>query len=65
MANRTLRPGQIVDRSGIYRDSKTGETTTLVRDKVAPPTPRPGSYWQEIVDSHPRGPTHTGPHRRG
>ena len=65
MPNRTLRPGQIVDRSGIYRDNTTGETTTLVKGKVAPPTPRAGGHWQEVVDSHPHGPRHVGPHRRG
>jgi hypothetical protein len=61
----TLRPGQIVDRSGIYKDDRTGETTTFVHGKVTPPTPKPGSYWQEIVDSRPKGPTHTGPRRKG
>jgi hypothetical protein len=65
MPNRTIRPGQIVDRSGIYREPRTGETTTLVHGKVAPPTPQPKSYWQEIVDSHPRGPTYTGPRGKG
>jgi hypothetical protein len=64
MASRTLRPGQIVDRSGIYRDQKSGETTTLVKGKVASPTPHAGGRWQEIVDSHPRGPTHTASRRR-
>lgn len=65
MARHVLRPGQITERSGIYRDLKSGETTTLVRGKVAPPTPERGGGWKEIVDSHPRGPTHIGARRKG
>jgi hypothetical protein len=65
MASRTLRPGQKTDRSGIYQDTKSGETTTLVRGKVAPPTPERGGRWREVVDSHPRGPTHIGSRRKG
>ena len=57
---RTIKPGQIVERSGIYQDPRSGETTTLVQGKVAPPTPYPKSSWVERVDSHPRGPTHVG-----
>jgi len=56
MARHTLRPGQTVDRSGIYRDTKSGENTTLVRGKTAPPTPEHGGQWREIKDSHPDKP---------
>lgn len=48
-----VRPGQIVSNSGIYRDPKTGERTTLVAGKTAPPTPEPKSAWREIVKTHP------------
>jgi hypothetical protein len=53
MARHTLRPGQIVDRSGVYRDPKSGEKTTLVEGKRVPPTPERNSVWREIYDSHP------------
>lgn len=51
MKRETVRPGQIVERSGIYRDPKSGERTTLVQGKVAPPTPEPHSKWVERVDT--------------
>ena len=52
MAKReTVRPGQIVQRSGIYQDPKSGERTTLVHGKVAPPTPEPHSKWVERDDT--------------
>jgi hypothetical protein len=52
MAKReTVRPGQIVQRSGIYQDPKSGERTTLVHGKVAPPTPEPRSKWVERDDT--------------
>jgi hypothetical protein len=53
MARHVLRPGQIVDRSGVYVDPKSGEKTTLVEGKRVPPTPEPKSVWREIFDSHP------------
>jgi hypothetical protein len=51
MKRETVRPGQIVQRSGIYRDPKSGERTTLVHGKVAPPTPEPHSKWIERDDT--------------
>lgn len=53
MKRETLRPGQTINRSGIYVDRQSGETTTLVHGKTAPPTPEKGGTWREIVDSHP------------
>lgn len=53
MPPHNLKPGQHVERSGIYRDTKSGEVTTLVRGKPAPPTPEAGGTWREVVDSHP------------
>ncbi len=53
MARHTLKPGQIVDRSGVYRDQKSGEKTTLVEGKRVLPTPEPKSEWREVYDSHP------------
>ena len=56
MAPQRLRPGQVVERSGIYRDPTSGERTTLVQGKTAPPTPEKGGVWREIVDTHPGKP---------
>lgn len=50
----TVKPGQTVKDSGIYRGSKSGEQTTLVRGKTAPPTPQRGERWREVVDTNPR-----------
>jgi hypothetical protein len=54
MKKHTLHPGEIVDRSGIYHDPKSGERTTLVRGKRVPPTPEPRSKWVEDDDTHPK-----------
>lgn len=55
MSKETVRPGQKVPDSGIYRDSSSssGERATLVRGKTAPPTERPGGKWREVVDTNP------------
>jgi len=50
----TVKPGQKVPDSGIYRDTKSGERTTLVRGKTAPPTPESGGKWKEVVDTNPK-----------
>jgi hypothetical protein len=63
MSRQTLRPGQTVERSGIYRDPNSGERTTLVQGKTAPPTPERGGTWREIVDTHPNKPDGPG-HKR-
>jgi hypothetical protein len=49
-----LRPGQTILSSGIYKDPKSGEKTTLVHGKTAPPTPKAGGWWHEIVETHPK-----------
>lgn len=56
MSKETLRPGQKIPDSGIYRDtsSSVGERATLVRGKTAPPTERPGGQWREVIDTNPR-----------
>ena len=50
----TVKPGQTVPDSGIYRDTKSGERSTLVRGKTAPPTPEAGGRWREVVDTNPK-----------
>jgi hypothetical protein len=53
MSRETLRPGERVNNSGIYRDPKSGERTTLVQGKTAPPTPERGGKWIEIDPTNP------------
>lgn len=49
----SVRPGQAVPDSGIYRNPQTGERVTLVRDKPAPPTDKPGQSWRQVVNTNP------------
>ena len=53
MAKKSVRPGQTVPDSGIYRSSKSKQTTTLVKGKTAPPTPEEGETWKQTVDTNP------------
>ena len=51
----TLKPGQIVKKSGQYerigpRGGKTGEEITGVKGKPLPPTPKAGSSYK-LVDA--------------
>jgi hypothetical protein len=45
----TVKPGQDVPKSGQYVPSgsgnKKGKEVTLIKDKTAPPTPKPGKEW--------------------
>lgn len=48
----TIKPGQIVPNSGEWaiigpRGGK-GQERTLVRNEVAPPTPKPGSHYKLV-----------------
>jgi hypothetical protein len=49
----TVRPGQRVPDSGIYRNTRTGERVTLVRDKIVPPTSHPNERYREVVNTNP------------
>ena len=53
MRRETLRPGETVQNSGIYQGSKSGERTTLVSGKTAPPTPKPNETWIEVDPTNP------------
>jgi hypothetical protein len=53
----TVGPGSKVSDSGIYRDTSSGERSTLVRGKTAPPTQHPRGKWVEIVDTNPDDPS--------
>jgi hypothetical protein len=52
--SKTIKPGQTIPDSGIYQGTKSGERSTLVRGKTAPPTPERGEKWKEVVDTNPR-----------
>lgn len=52
MAPKTVKPGQTVKDSGIYKSSKSGTKSTLVKGESAPPTPKKGEQWKQIVDTN-------------
>lgn len=49
----TVRPGQKVPDSGIYKDVNSGQKATMVKGEPAPPTPSKGGKWKQIVDTNP------------
>jgi hypothetical protein len=57
MSKKIVPPGGKVPDSGIYRDTSSGERSTLVRGKTAPPTQYRGGKWIEIIDTNPRDPS--------
>jgi len=48
-----IKPGTKVTDSGIYKESGTTNRTTLIKDKPAPPTSKPGNTWKQVVDTNP------------
>jgi hypothetical protein len=51
-----LKPGETVDRSGIYTSTGSGKRTTLDRGETAPPTPKPGEKWKLTTETNPKKP---------
>lgn len=49
----TVKPGQRVPDSGIYRDG-SGKKATMVEGEPAPPTSKSGQKWKQIVDTNPK-----------
>lgn len=49
--NAPIRPGTSVPDSGIY--STPGRRATLVRGEPAPPTPKSGQTWKQVIDTNP------------
>ena len=49
---KTVRPGEKVVDSGIYKSSKTHTKATMVKGEPAPPTPSKGEKWKQIVDTN-------------
>ena len=52
MAKPKVRPGQPVPDSGIYQTDKSGTKATMVKGEPAPPTPKKGETWKQIVDTN-------------
>ena len=52
MAKNTVRPGQTVKDSGIYKSSGSGTKSTMVKGEPAPPTPKKGEVWSQIHDTN-------------
>lgn len=53
----TLKPGEQVDRSGIYTSTSSKKRTTLEKGLAAPPTPTPGEKWKLTTETNPKKPT--------
>lgn len=49
---RTLKPGEKVEDSGIYKSTESKQKATMVKGEPAPPTPKPGEKWKQIVDTN-------------
>jgi hypothetical protein len=49
-----IKPGQKVPDSGIYQSSKSKQKATMVRNEPAPPTPKKGETWKQVVDTNPK-----------
>lgn len=52
----TLKPGETVDRSGIYTSTHSKQRTTLDRGDTASPTPQSGEKWKLTVETNPKKP---------
>ena len=50
----TVTPGKPVPDSGIYKSSKSGSRATMTKGEPAPPTPKAGEVWKQVVDTNPR-----------
>jgi len=48
----TVRPGHKVPDSGIYKETNSGRRATLVLGEPAPPTPKKGGIWKQVVDTN-------------
>lgn len=48
----TIKPGQKVQDSGIYKSDKSGTKSTMVKGEPAPPTPQKGEKWKQIVNTN-------------
>lgn len=53
MTKPKVKPGATVPDSGIYRNPSGGRAT-MVQGEPAPPTPKPGQTWTQVVDTNPK-----------
>ena len=60
MVTKLVKPGQMVEESGIYKSTQTDQTTTLVKDEPAPPTPHKGEKWKQVINTSPNKKEHHG-----
>lgn len=49
----TIKPGTKVPDSGIYKSTRSKTKATMVKGEPAPPTPKKGEKWTQVVDTNP------------
>lgn len=54
MSKPKIKPGQTVQDSGIYQSTISKTKATMVQGEPAPPTPKPGETWKQVVDTNPK-----------
>jgi hypothetical protein len=47
-----IKPGQPVPDSGIYKSSISKRKATMVKNEPAPPIPKKGETWKQVVDTN-------------
>jgi len=50
--DKSVKPGQKVKDSGIYKAGT--QRATMVKGEPAPPTPKKGLVWKQVVDTNPK-----------
>jgi hypothetical protein len=50
----TVKPGEMVQDSGIYESSISKTRATMTKNEPAPPTPKKGEIWKQVVDTNPK-----------
>jgi len=53
-SSKPIKPGGSVPDSGIYQSSKSKKKATMVKGEPAPPTPKKGETWKQVVDTNPK-----------
>lgn len=48
----TVKPGEVVVDSGIYKSTKSNTKATMVKGEHAPPTPQKGEKWKQVVNTN-------------
>jgi hypothetical protein len=49
-----VSPGETAQDSGIYESTKSGTRATMTKGEPAPPTPKKGEQWKQVVDTNPK-----------